>query len=193
MPGRTGRPRSADADGSLLAAARDLVTELGYDAVTVEMIARHAGTGRQTLYRRWPGKAELVLDALLEHAVEEVDKAADVPWREAVRLYFVDTFAALERTGPTLRSLMGHAQHDTRVRDLLRTRLIDPRRDALARLLSQGLPATAPIDTAVAALYGALWYRLLLAEPLDAAFADQLTALVLAGLATTPARSPGTR
>ena len=61
MTGKPGRPRSDRAHQALLEATRTLVVQHGYDGVTVEMIARAAGTGRQTIYRRWPGKAELVL------------------------------------------------------------------------------------------------------------------------------------
>src|SRR5438552_14098149 len=96
-----GRPRSPEADRALLGATRDLVTRDGYEAVTIEMIAKQAGTGRQTIYRRWPGKAELVLDAFLTHAQVEVDRGMGHTaraWEDEVVDFFVETFAALDRT-----------------------------------------------------------------------------------------------
>jgi AcrR family transcriptional regulator len=186
-----GRPRSPEADRALLGATRDLVTRDGYEAVTIEMIAKRAGTGRQTIYRRWPGKAELVLDAFITplHIEIHLPPHGTTAWEEEVVDLVVDTFAALERTTPALRSLMAHAQTDAGFRTQLRDRLILPRGAALRNLLEDGvrrevLPLGAPLDAAVATLYGALWYRLLLDEPLDRAFAQEVTSLVLAGLRT---------
>lgn len=64
---RRGRPRSAVAHQAVLAATARLVTcgELEYDDVTVEGIAAEAGVGKQTIYRWWPHKAAVVLEALL--------------------------------------------------------------------------------------------------------------------------------
>ena len=66
-------------------------------------------------------------------------------------------------------------------------RFIEVRRDSLRRLLRQGidrgeLPADAAIEAAISALDGALWYRLLLGEPLDHLFAQQLATLIVNGL-----------
>src|SRR3954468_8038255 len=175
-----GRPRSPEADRALLGATRDLVTRDGYEAVTIEMIAKRAGTGRQTIYRRWPGKAELVLDAFIPHIEVQVDLAGIAvahgtpTWENQLVEFFVDTFAALQRTSPALRSLMAHAQNDASFRAQLRDRLILPRRAALRALFDEGvargaLPPDAPLEAAVSALYGALWYRLLVDEALDRA------------------------
>lgn len=178
MAGRPGRPPSERAHRALLAAARDLVVEHGYDAVTIAMIAEAAGTGRQTIYRHWPNKAELVLDAFLAHAREEVDGARSLTG------FLEDTFSALARTGPALRSLMAHAQRDVRFRALFRDRFITPRRTALGAVLrsTADLPAGAPVEVAVSVVYGALWYRLMLDEPLDRGYAEEVARLVLAGL-----------
>jgi AcrR family transcriptional regulator len=188
-----GRPRSATAERALLDAARHLVVRDGYEAVTVAQIAHAAGAGRQTIYRRWPSKAELVLDALLEHARTEVDarEPGDRPVRPALTDFLADTFTALAGTATALRGLMAQAQGDPVFRDLFRDRFIRPRRAALRRLLVRArqrgeLRDGAAIDVAVAALYGALWYRLLLDEPLDRRFARQLTDTLLAGLGADP-------
>jgi AcrR family transcriptional regulator len=188
VAGKTGRPRSGRAHQALLEAARALVVRHGYDGVTIEMIAGTAGTGRQTIYRHWPGKAELVLDAFVSHARVEVDEPSATRSCEQELVRFLDrTFLALRETGPALRSLMAHAQRDAGFRQLFLDQFIEVRRQSLRQLLRQGtargeLPADADVDTAVLALYGALWYRLLLDEPLDRAYAGQLAALVVNGL-----------
>lgn len=188
MTGKPGRPRSDRAHQALLEATRALVVQHGYDGVTVEMIARAAGTGRQTIYRRWPGKAELVLDAFVSHARLEVDDpSAAGSCEQSVARFLERTFTALEETGPALRSLMAHAQRDPGFRQLFLDRFIEVRRNSLRQLLRQGvdrgdLPAGAAIEAAISALYGALWYRLLLGEPLDHFYAQQLATLIVNGL-----------
>ena len=184
-----GRPRNAAAGSAILAAARRLVIEHGYEAVTTRMIADAAGTGKQTLYRRWPSKAELILDAFAAYAEAEVDlpTQADEPVRERLAAFLARTFAALVETGPAIRGLMATAQHDPGFRTVFRTRFIEPRRRALATLLRLGVSAgqldpEADVEAAVIAVYGALWYRLLLDEPLDAPTAARLAAVTIDGM-----------
>src|ERR1700683_4080414 len=65
MSGRApGRPRSESAHQAILAAAAHLVARDGYGRVTVEAIAREAGVSKQTVYRWWPAKAAIILEAL---------------------------------------------------------------------------------------------------------------------------------
>jgi hypothetical protein len=95
------------------------------------------------------------------------------------------TFRALDTSGPALRSLMAEAQRDADFLVAFRTRFILVRRASLTQLLQAAvdrgeLPAKAAV--AVLALYGALWYRLLLDEPLDTHLAQGLARLVLGGL-----------
>src|SRR6516165_3536641 len=63
-PRRTGRPRSEQADHAILSAALDLFAEHGPDSLCIEQVAAKAGVGKATIYRRWPGKEEMLLDAL---------------------------------------------------------------------------------------------------------------------------------
>lgn len=61
---RGGRPRDEGRDQAILEAAVDLLAEVGYDAMSIESVANRAGVSKATIYRRWPGKAELVAEAL---------------------------------------------------------------------------------------------------------------------------------
>lgn len=184
-----GRPRDEEAGPVILATARRLVAEHGYQGVTTRMIADTAGVGKQTIYRRWPSKAELVLDAFLAQARAEVDAPGHgaAPVRERVAGFLRRTFDALAESGPAVRSLMATAQHDPEFRASFRTRFIEPRRNALRGLLAKAaadglLPPGADIDAATIALYGAVWYRLLLDEPMDDACSDRLAAVIVGGL-----------
>jgi AcrR family transcriptional regulator len=67
-----GRPRARAIDAAVLTAARDLVNERGYDALAMRDVASRAGTSLAALYRRWPGKRELVV-ASLQATVRIID------------------------------------------------------------------------------------------------------------------------
>ena len=61
---RPGRPRSERAERAILDAALELFAESGVGGVCMEAVAARAGVGKATIYRRWPGKEDLLLDAL---------------------------------------------------------------------------------------------------------------------------------
>lgn len=63
-PARVGRPMDLTRDGDILDAALDILAEVGYDRMTIDMVAARAKAGKATLYRRWPSKTELVVDAV---------------------------------------------------------------------------------------------------------------------------------
>jgi AcrR family transcriptional regulator len=184
-----GRPRDEAAGRTILDVTRRLVGELGYDTVTTRMIAEAAGTGKQTIYRRWPSKPELVLAAFLAHAEKTVHQPARVarPARDRIALFVERTFASLMHAAPAIRGLMAMAQHDGDFRRIFRQNFVEPRRLAFAQLLegaiADGLfPCEHDLEAISTALFGAIWLRLLLDEPLDSEFAGRLTAIVVDGI-----------
>lgn len=173
-----GRPRSQASREAILDAAYWQTMERGYSNVTAESIAKAAGAGKQTLYRWWPSKAAVILDAFAEKGRARIDRPQEAAIRVGDLLSFLRAvFAAVAANGPVLRHLMAEAQFDPDLRALLLERLIEPRRDALRRVLEERIPDAARREAMVAAIYGAVWYRLLLDEALDEPFAVQLAAL----------------
>jgi AcrR family transcriptional regulator len=168
-----GRPRDETVKCALLDAAYELVVKHGYAKVSMDAVAAKAGSGKQTIYRWWPGKADLVLDALEGWAETEINIAES----ETVAAFLRKVCEGATRAGPVLRSLMAEAQFDPALRKKLKVRLIEPRRDAFRRCLAHAGITAKHRDGLVLAIYGALWYRLLLEEPLDVAFVRQMTAL----------------
>jgi AcrR family transcriptional regulator len=76
LAGRAGRPRDEAREQAILDAAIELVAEVGYDRLTVDGVAARARASKATIYRRWPGKAELVVEALkrrVPHPIEIAD------------------------------------------------------------------------------------------------------------------------
>src|ERR1700709_880794 len=63
-PNKLGRPLDSTRDADILDAALDVLAEEGFDGMTIDMVAARAKAGKATLYRRWPSKTELVIDAV---------------------------------------------------------------------------------------------------------------------------------
>lgn len=155
--------------------------ERGYDKVTADSIAKAAGAGKQTLYRWWPSKAAIVLEALAEKSRTRIDRPQEAAIRSGDLLGFLSAvIPAIAATGPAMRHLMAEAQLDIRLRLLLRERLIEPRRESLRQLLVGRVSDAHKREALVAAIFGAIWLRLLLDEPLDEALAVELAALAAA-------------
>ncbi|MFD7617775.1 TetR/AcrR family transcriptional regulator [Streptomyces sp. NPDC059802] len=195
-PPRTGRPRSAAADEAILEATRASLVDLGWSKLTMGVVATRAGVAKTTLYRRWAGKNELVVDAVavLFDELELPDLgslSADV---QAVVLQF----AALLERPETQTALMAVVAESTRD-EALRTRIRDSIVDRQKRLVLQGrqraqergeLPveqdedaASTTADLIFDVIAGAVVHRALVsAEPVDADWARRFTALLLTGL-----------
>ncbi|WP_099022629.1 TetR/AcrR family transcriptional regulator [Mycolicibacterium palauense] len=84
-----GRPRDPRTRQAIVAAARRQLAEDGYDRVSVESIAREAGVGKPTVYRRWPSKAHVVFDAVFGEAQADTEMFSDTGDFEADLRRFV--------------------------------------------------------------------------------------------------------
>ena len=185
-----GRRRSERSHQAILAATQELLLERGYAGATIEGIAARAGVGKQTIYRWWPSRAALVLEAYLavEEAVELPAEARSV--REDVRalLRWLVAVLAEPTGGPVVAGLVSDLQHDGDLAEGFRRNVVPSRREAMLRALVRArargeVRADADLELAVDALHGAVFYRLLLSgEPLDDAFVDRLSEQTLAGL-----------
>ena len=121
--GAIGRPRSQAAHAAILKAALRLVAKRGFRAVSVNEIASEAGVGKMTLYRHWPNKATVVMDALLEligdeTAFPEADSALESLRRQ---LHLQAAFFRSSR-GNLIRSLVSEAQSDPELATAFRDR-----------------------------------------------------------------------
>src|SRR5580692_7378875 len=84
-----GRPRSEASRGAILDAAYWQTKERGYPAVTAASIAKAAGAGKQTLYRWWPSKAAVILDAFAQKSRERIDRPQEAAIRSGDLLNFL--------------------------------------------------------------------------------------------------------
>jgi AcrR family transcriptional regulator len=174
------RTRDEGARRRVLDSARDLVRDLGPRRVTVDQIAAAAGVGKQTIYRWWPSKFAVIMDALIELTDPEPE---DVPAStyEAVRLQMrrvARMFAS--RNGELIRELVADAQGDPSLAKDFRDRFFAHRRARGAATIVRGmangeLRADLDVDDVLDILYAPLWLRLLVGhEPTNQAAADRL-------------------
>jgi AcrR family transcriptional regulator len=173
-----GRPRSQASRAAILDAAYWQTMERGYANVTAESIARAAGAGKQTLYRWWPSKAAVILDAFAQKGRARIDRPQEAAIRSGdLPAFLRSLLAALAAAAPVLRHLMAETQSDPGLRILLRREFFEPRRNDLRRILEARIPDSAKLEALTEAVYGAIWLRLLLDEPLDEKLADDLADL----------------
>jgi AcrR family transcriptional regulator len=184
----TGRKRNDAAREAILDAAMRLLARPGGEPVTVDLLAKEAGVGKQTIYRWWDSKGEVLLDALNRNARMELP-SPDTGTLEGDLLGLLGaTFRAAgeSATAGMLRTLAAEAPANPHIAELLQ-RYTASRRAVLRGLLERGLARgeLAPdtdLDLIVDQIYGLLWYRLLLRHrPLTQDTAERLTRMVLAG------------
>ena len=181
-----GRPRSEEARRAVLDATRRLIQTRGYGAVTMEGIAREAGVSKQTVYRWWPRKADVVLEGLNERA-ETIAPAPDSGvFDDDLRTLLRTTVAAATPENRRfLAALMAEAQIDESFGRSFRGGFLARRRQVLLGILERGqesrqIAESADLGLLVDIAFGTLWYRILSAHaPLDHAFADGITDAIL--------------
>jgi AcrR family transcriptional regulator len=119
--GHSGRPRSEQARRAVLEAVDDLLVDVGYAAMTMKGIAERAGVGRQTVYRWWTTKAEILLEACIDDALEELDTRPRDDTAQDLLAYLLALthFLTKSPAGLAYRALIGEAQHDAEVRALV--------------------------------------------------------------------------
>ncbi|ABW10918.1 transcriptional regulator, TetR family [Parafrankia sp. EAN1pec] len=183
-PDRPGRKRSEESRLAILAAAVELVGEVGYAGLTIEGIAARSGAGKQTIYRWWPSKADVLLDALATKADLHVPIPDEGSYPADLRAFLVASFrlGRDRRVVDALRALMAHAQIDEEFRDRFRAAFLQRRRDALGIILDRArtrgdLPPVPSPGTAVDLVFGVIWYRMLATSQLvDENLIDELVA-----------------
>ncbi|RKN51046.1 TetR/AcrR family transcriptional regulator [Micromonospora endolithica] len=186
--------RSDRSRRAVLAAARDLVVEVGYPRLSIEAVARHAGVGKQTIYRWWPSKGAVVLDAVRALSEDETGGITlpDTGDLEA-DLKTVLRATAVEFGDPALsallRGLYAEIAVDPELAMLYREQVDRPVTEAKLARLRAGqragqLHPEADLALCLDLLYAPFVQRWLLRTgPLDAAFADALVEATLRAFA----------
>jgi AcrR family transcriptional regulator len=181
--------RSEPARIAVLEAADDLLVERGFAGVTIEGIAAKAGVAKQTIYRWWGSKTDILFDALIQDAAEffTVPDTGDLGADLRARLRQLATFLTRTDAGAVVRALAGQAQHEPAVAARFEAEFMTSQRDLdrqpFLHAIERGelLPA-GDIELAIDQLAGPVYYRVLITrQSVPPAFTDALVARCLAG------------
>ncbi|WP_281902496.1 TetR/AcrR family transcriptional regulator [Phytohabitans aurantiacus] len=183
-PARPGRKRSEASRQAILAAATELVGEVGYAGLTIEGIATRSGAGKQTIYRWWPSKADVLLDALAAKADLHVPIPDEGSYPGDLRAFLTASFmlGRNRHVIEVLRALMAEAQINAEFGERFRASFLQRRREALGVIVDRAhargdLPSTPTSGTVADIVFGVVWYRLLATgQPLDQRLVDELVA-----------------
>lgn len=187
-PARRGRPRSDTAHTAILDATAELLTA-GLDDVTMEAIAARAGVSKATIYKWWPTKLAVALEAFGARMAQAV---AIPDTGNACTDFIQELDAAMtyyqSPEGRAFATLLSQSQSSPDARDTFRARFLDERRSVVREIWQRGvdrgeLRADIDPDTAMDLIYGPAIFRLLTGHaPLNAASAVAITTAALEGL-----------
>ena len=136
-----GRPRSADSEHAILRAALDLLAEgTDLDSISINAIAARAGAGKNTVYRRWPNKDALLVDALAS-LNQPVPAATRETARENLILLLGTMVTRLQDTRATriINGVMAAGLKYPQLRQRYYADVIEPRREAMRQVLRAGI------------------------------------------------------
>jgi AcrR family transcriptional regulator len=191
-----GRPRDEEVRKKILNSAASLLESRSFSEITVNAIAEHAGAGKATIYRWWPNKAAVLIEAF------RVAVARDLPFPNSGSLIndlrqqllqFAQIISGSR--GRTFSGFIAAAQTDPDVAEAFRRMWIAPRRaetkKALERYRRTGdVSPEADLDAVLEILFGPLYYRLLFAwGPVNEAYIDKLLNTALRGFENKRSKS----
>ncbi len=162
---RAGRPRSVQADRAIIDAALEVFAESGAEGLCIEKVAAKAGVGKATIYRRWPGKEDLLLDA-----ISAMRSPLPMPKGESVREDLAALVDAIGReSGDPRRArqsalLLGEGAAYPRLLERYVDTVVEPRREVVRSVLRRGvatgeLREETNVEAAVDMLTGAVLAR----------------------------------
>jgi AcrR family transcriptional regulator len=190
-----GRPRSQQAHKAILDAAAELLLTRGLSAVSMDAVAERAGVSKATIYRWWPTKETLALDALYTEWAAAQPLPRDTGTLRGDLLSLLRPWARLASSRPYARvvaALVTEAHTDPVFAAEYRQRVVQPRRDQGRALFDRAtergeIPADTNIDVALDLLYGPLYHRLLHGHaPLDDRFTRDVIDMALGGIQPNP-------
>ncbi|UNX56236.1 TetR/AcrR family transcriptional regulator [Georgenia sp. TF02-10] len=197
-----GRPRSQRARRAVLAATAALLREVGYDRLAIDAIAARAGVSRQTIYRWWPSRADIVAETVRDRA-EGLVAAPPVGTGDLhgeLRTWLAQVVRQLqdEDAVALVRALVAAAAADPVDAERLHAGLTGPAHDGVLARLQEGVARgqvrpDADLAAVVDALFGSVLYLALIGEPVTPDRADRILDLLLDGIRPPSAGPPGER
>ncbi|MCK1383913.1 TetR/AcrR family transcriptional regulator [Bradyrhizobium sp. 21] len=185
---RRGRPRSMETSNAILESAYVLMAATGLAATTIDAVARHSSVSKMTIYKWWPSREALLIDAFLHHAAQMLPlppASSGSPAARARRHAAAYAEALQDEFGKVQLAVISECISKTGSAELFYARYLQFRRDALVEMIAAGqndgsiLAEGAPEDL-YDAIYGGLFYRYVFGiAPITPAYARNLVDLVL--------------
>jgi AcrR family transcriptional regulator len=184
-----GRPRSKEVHQAILQATFDLVLQHGFRAVSVESIAATAGVSKATIYRRWPNKAAIVMDAFTSKVGSGSLFPKTSSATESIRLQMRAMAKSLRGSdGALVKMLLAEAQFDPELAKAFRERWTIPRRKLGMAVVQEAIrrgemPTDVNPGDVIDILYGPIYYRLQMGiGPLSDAYVEGIFRRAMKGL-----------
>ncbi len=185
-----GRPRSEQARQAILRSTSRLLQRTGFADLSIEAIAAHAGVGKATVYRWWPDKGALVVDAFASSAEEELHFPDSGSVYRDMSLQMTQFLGILRsKRGRIVAAVIAGGQSDPSLIQAFRERFLRPRRQEAYHTLRRGiergeLPRNLDLDLVLDILYGAIYMRFLIRHTqLSEEYITDICRLVLHGAA----------
>jgi AcrR family transcriptional regulator len=188
-PAGRGRPRDERSHAAIIQAAAELAVESGYAAMSIGAVAARAGVGKDTIYRRWSGKPELVYEAVFTAA-----DTADLPDTgtlegdlAAVVQSLVEEFSA-PAAAAALPGLLADFAATPQLRATIRSRFLAPAKQRLITVFDRAeqrgeTSADLPVDLVLDTLAGAVFFHLgIIGERPEPDLARRIAAMIAKGI-----------
>ena len=198
---KLGRKRDHTRDPEILDAALEVLAETGYDGMTIDMVAARAKAGKATLYRRWPSKGELVIDAVacMKNADVDLNHLPDTGTLRGDLIANIKPHSIedAEKKLQVMAGLVSMLSRAPELAEAVKHAIVEPRaalnRALLLRAIDRGeISADCDVETLSLVTPSMAAYRvLILREPVDRAFLISLVDGVLlpaVGLGSARAR-----
>lgn len=186
---KPGRRRDQEVREKILKAAVELMEEAGYARVTCDAIAQRAGAGKATIYRWWPNKAAVVINAFVESVTPELPNEKLGSLEEYVTVHLRRfTKVLMGSKGRLLAAVIAAAQDDPEVEAAFLSHWMHPRRAVSRRILQQYknegmLPKDFDLEQVLDVMYGPLHFLLMVRHgKLSTGYAEKVAGVLLHGL-----------
>jgi AcrR family transcriptional regulator len=183
---RRGRPRSAETTSAILESAYTLMATTGLAATSIDAVARHSNVSKMTIYKWWPSREALLIDAFLNQASRMLPLPGTGNAAARLRRHTAAYAEALQgEFGKVQLAVISECISKTGTAELFHERYLKFRRSALVDIIAEGqaegsIGATGAPEDLYDAIYGSLFYRSAFAiKPLSPAYARNLVDLIL--------------
>ena len=181
---KAGRPRSEESRRAILDATRRLLTHMSVSKISIEAIAKKAGVGKTTIYRWWPNKHAVVMEAVFNQpGFQNFMPQASVPF-EGIRAQIEKLVRQLTgKNGRIVAEIIGECQGDVEILKALVANFFQDRYNSLAYYIQKGkaegtFRENIDLEVAIDLILGPVIFRLMSGQNLDEAFSKKVTEMV---------------